>query len=42
MESISFGSFIVYGLAFAFLAGVCLFLGKKIYESGKKRGKEDD
>lgn len=42
MESISFGSFIVYGLAFAFFAGVCLFLGKKIYESGKKRGKEDD
>lgn len=41
MESISFGSFIVYGLAFVFLVGVCLFLGKKIYESRKKRGKEE-
>ena len=40
MESISFGNFIVYGLAFVFFIGVCAFLGKKIYESIKKRGKE--
>lgn len=37
MESISFGSFIVYGLAFVFFIGVCAFLGKKIYDCRKEK-----